>query len=45
MKTARTIFGHLRLLSRLSKERVFSKQEAAKTSLPKEKEIREKVKT
>lgn len=32
MKTARTIFGHLRLLSRLSKERVFGKRETIETS-------------
>jgi polysaccharide deacetylase family protein (PEP-CTERM system associated) len=36
MKTARTIFGHLKLLSRLSKERLFGKNETIKTSLPKE---------
>jgi polysaccharide deacetylase family protein (PEP-CTERM system associated) len=36
MKTARTIFGHLKLLSRLSKMRVFGKTEAIETSLPKE---------
>jgi polysaccharide deacetylase family protein (PEP-CTERM system associated) len=36
MKTARTIFGHLKLLSRLSKLRVFGKSEAIKTSLPTE---------
>ena len=36
MKTARTIFGHLKLLSRLSKERIFGNSEAIKTSLPKE---------
>ena len=45
MKTARTIFGHLRLLSKLSKIRLFGKTEEIKTSLPKEKELREKVKT
>jgi polysaccharide deacetylase family protein (PEP-CTERM system associated) len=33
MKTARTIFGHLRLLSRLSKERLFGKPETIETSL------------
>ena len=33
MKTARTIFGHLRLLSRLSNERLFGKPETIKTSL------------
>jgi glycosyltransferase involved in cell wall biosynthesis len=37
MKTARTIFGHLKLLTRLSKERVFGKSALIKTSLPKEK--------
>jgi polysaccharide deacetylase family protein (PEP-CTERM system associated) len=37
MKTARTIFGHLKLLSNLTKERVFRKSEAIETSLPKEK--------
>jgi hypothetical protein len=36
MKTARTIFGHLKLLSNLTKERVFRKSEAIETSLPKE---------
>jgi polysaccharide deacetylase family protein (PEP-CTERM system associated) len=36
MKTARTIFGHLKLLSKLSKLRVFGKNEAIETSLPKE---------
>jgi len=36
MKTARTIFGHLKLLSHLSKERLFGKTEIIKTSLPKE---------
>jgi glycosyltransferase involved in cell wall biosynthesis len=36
MKTARTIFGHLKLLSRLSKMRFFGKNEEIKTSLPKE---------
>ncbi|MGC2234754.1 MAG: glycosyltransferase [Pyrinomonadaceae bacterium] len=36
MKTARTIFGHLKLLSRLSKERLFGKNETIKTSLPKD---------
>jgi len=36
MKTVRTIFGHLKLLSRLSKERIFRKQEAIETSLSKE---------
>ncbi len=33
MKTARTIFGHLKLLSKLSKSRVFGKSEAIETSL------------
>jgi polysaccharide deacetylase family protein (PEP-CTERM system associated) len=36
MKTARTIFGHLKLLSRLSKMRIFGKSETIETSLPKE---------
>ncbi|CAN5266620.1 hypothetical protein BH10ACI1_BH10ACI1_29100 [soil metagenome] len=36
MKTVRTIFGHLKLLSRLSKMRVFGKNDTIKTSLPKE---------
>ena len=36
MKTARTIFGHLKLLSRLSKIRFFGKNEEIRTSLPKE---------
>ena len=36
MKTARTIFGHLKLLSHLSKEHLFGKTEIIKTSLPKE---------
>ena len=36
MKTARTIFGHLKLLSKLSKSRWFRKSETIKTSLPKE---------
>ena len=36
MKTARTIFGHLKLLSKLSKLRVFGKTEEIKTSLPKD---------
>ena len=36
MKTARTIFGHLRLLSKLSKMRWFGKSEAIKTSLQSE---------
>lgn len=42
MKTVRTIFGHLRLLSRLSNERLFRKNEPIKTSLTKEKEVNEK---
>ncbi|MEJ7700852.1 MAG: glycosyltransferase [Pyrinomonadaceae bacterium] len=33
MKTVRSIFGHLKLLSRLSKERLFGKRETIKTSL------------
>jgi len=32
MKTARTVFGHLRLLSRLSKMRFFGKTETIETS-------------
>ena len=36
MKTARTIFGHLKLLSKLSKLRWFGKSETIKTALPKE---------
>ncbi|HEX8247846.1 MAG TPA: glycosyltransferase [Pyrinomonadaceae bacterium] len=36
MKTARTIFGHLKLLSHLAKLRFFGNQDAIKTSLPKE---------
>jgi len=32
MKTARTIFGHLKLLSHLSKERVFGKTDSIETS-------------
>ncbi|MGI8787683.1 MAG: XrtA system polysaccharide deacetylase [Pyrinomonadaceae bacterium] len=36
MKTARTIFGHLKLLSRLSTERIFGKSELIETSLSKE---------
>lgn len=43
MKTARTIFGHLKLLSRLSKERMFRKNAPIKTSLTEEKEIEEKL--
>jgi polysaccharide deacetylase family protein (PEP-CTERM system associated) len=37
MKTARTIFGHLKLLSRLSKARFFGKSKTIETSLPTEK--------
>lgn len=37
MKTARTIFGHLKLLSRLAKTRFFGKKEEISTILPKEK--------
>jgi len=36
MKTARTIFGHLKLLSKLAKLRFFGKQAEIRTSLPKE---------
>lgn len=36
MKTARTIFGHLKLLSHLAKLRFFGNQPAIKTSLPQE---------
>lgn len=36
MKTARTIFGHLKLLSHLAKLRFFGNKDAIKTSLPKE---------
>ncbi len=36
MKTARTIFGHLRLLSRLSNERLFRKNIAIDTSISEE---------
>ena len=36
MKTARTIFGHLRLLSNLLKTRLFGKTATIETSLPKE---------
>ncbi|HLM60171.1 MAG TPA: glycosyltransferase [Pyrinomonadaceae bacterium] len=36
MKTARTIFGHLKLLSRLSKERLIGKPETIETSLKRE---------
>ncbi len=36
MKTARTIFGHLKLLSKLSKMRVFGKTETIETSLNRE---------
>lgn len=41
MKTARTIFGHLKLLSRLSKERFFGKSETIETSLPFEEKPRQ----
>ncbi len=37
MKIARTIFGHLRLLSQLSAERAFKKQKTAEKLLPDEK--------
>ncbi len=40
MKTARTIFGHLKLLSRLSKIRVFGKTETIEASLPKENKVK-----
>ncbi|MEZ5345817.1 MAG: DUF3473 domain-containing protein [Pyrinomonadaceae bacterium] len=43
MKTVNTIFGHLKLLSRLSKDRFFRKNESIKPSLTKEKEIEEKL--
>ncbi len=36
MKTARTIFGHLGLLSKLAKIRLFGKSETIETTLPKE---------
>ena len=36
MKTARTIFGHLQLLSHLARERFFGKPQTARTSLPNE---------
>jgi hypothetical protein len=36
MKTVRTVFGHLKLLSRLSKMRFFGKSETIETSLPAE---------
>jgi polysaccharide deacetylase family protein (PEP-CTERM system associated) len=45
MKTARTIFGHLKLLSRLSKERIFGKSEAIKTSLPIEEKLKPQIDT
>ena len=41
MKTARTIFGHLKLLSRLSKDRFFGNPKAIKTSLPFEEKPRQ----
>lgn len=44
MKTARTIFGHLKLLSRLSKMRFFGKTEAIETSPKVEMCKRENVK-
>jgi hypothetical protein len=37
MKTARTIFGHLKLLSKLSKQRFFGKNEKIQPLLTKEK--------
>ncbi len=43
MKTARTIFGHLKLLSRLSNDRLFRKNDAIKPSLTEEKKINEKL--
>ncbi|MGI8543084.1 MAG: DUF3473 domain-containing protein [Aridibacter sp.] len=43
MKTVNTIFGHLKLLSRLSNERLFRKNEPIKTSLTKEKKVKEKL--
>lgn len=43
MKTVRTIFGHLKLLSHLSNERMFRKNTSIKTSLTKDKEINEKI--
>ena len=36
MKTARTIFGHLKLLSKLSKSRLFGKTREINSSLPKD---------
>lgn len=39
MKTVRTIFGHLKLLSRLSHARIFRKNEAIKPSLTKKKKL------
>ena len=36
MKTARTIFGHLKLLSKLSKSRLFGKTQEIKNPLPKD---------
>jgi hypothetical protein len=36
MKTARTIAGHLKLLSKLAKLRFFGKSAAIETSIPKE---------
>ncbi len=43
MKTVRTIFGHLKLLSHLSSERLFRKTPPIKTSLTKKKEVKEKL--
>ncbi len=40
MKTARTIFGHLKLLTHLSRERVFGKPETIETSLTGEEQPR-----
>lgn len=37
MKTAKTVVGHLRLLSLLSKLRIFRKSDAIKPSIPTEK--------
>ena len=42
MKTINTIFGHLKLLSRLSNERLFRKNKPIKTSLTEDKEINKK---
>ncbi len=43
MKTVRTIFGHVKLLSRLSNERLFRKKRAIEPSLTEDKEIQEKL--